>query len=179
MAELITVARPYAQAIFRLAREEKALTVWSERLKTLAFIAQDEEMKPLIGNPKFSADDLTQLFVSLVGETQSKELSSFIRLLSRNERLRLLPEIFALYEEFKGVEEGVKTVEIDSAFALDDAQLKELMPLLETHFSTKLKPQIKVDSALIGGIKARVGSQIFDASLRGRLDTLSDALKKN
>ena len=177
MAESVTIARPYAQAVFRLAREGKALTAWSDRLQRLAAIAQDPEMAKVVGNPKFSAGQVAELFVSLTGESGNKELTSFIGILAENERLGVLTQIQEIYEQLKSGDEGVKDAIVTSAYPLDDAQLKNLMSQLESHFGSKLQPRVEVDAALIGGIKVAVGDQVLDASVRGKLDAMATALK--
>ena len=181
MAESVTIARPYAQAVFRLAREGKALTAWSDRLQRLAAIAQDPEMAKVVGNPKFSAGQVAELFVSLTGESGNtpgnKELASFIGILAENERLGVLTQIQEIFEQLKSADEGVKDAIVTSAYPLDDAQLKNLMSQLESHFGSKLQPRVEVDAALIGGIKVAVGDQVLDASVRGKLDAMATALK--
>ena len=181
MAESVTIARPYAQAVFRLAREGKALTAWSDRLQRLAAIAQDPEMAKVVGNPKFSARQVAELFVSLTGESGNtpgnKELASFIGILAENERLGVLTQIQEIFEQLKSADEGVKDAIVTSAYPLDDAQLKNLMSQLESHFCSKLQPRVEVDTALIGGIKVAVGDQVLDASVRGKLDAMATALK--
>lgn len=177
MAETVTIARPYAQAVFRLARESKALTAWSDRLQRLAAIAQDAEMAKVVGNPKFSAGQVADLFVSLSGETGNQELTAFVGILAENDRLSVLTQIQEIYEQLKSADEGIKDATIFSAFPLDDAQLKNLMSQLETHFGSKLQPRVEVDKALIGGIKVAIGDQVLDASVRGKLDAMATALK--
>ena len=177
MAESVTIARPYAQAVFRLARENKALAAWSNRLQRLVAIAQDPQMTNVVGNPKFSAGQVADLFVSLSGEPDSQELASFIGVLAENERLDVLMQIQEIYEQLKGEDEGVKDALVSSAYPLDDVQLKNLMSQLETHFGSKLQPRVVLDAALIGGVKVAVGDQILDASVRGKLDAMATALK--
>ena len=177
MAESVTIARPYAQAVFRLARENKALAAWSNRLQRLVAIAQDPQMTNVVGNPKFSAGQVADLFVSLSGEPDSQELASFIGVLAENERLDVLMQIQEIYEQLKGEDEGVKDALVSSAYPLDDVQLKNLMSQLETHFGSKLQPRVELDVALIGGVKVAVGDQILDASVRGKLDAMATALK--
>ena len=177
MAESVTIARPYAQAVFRLARENKALAAWSNRLQRLVAIAQDPQMTKVVGNPKFSAGQVADLFVSLSGEPDSQELASFIGVLAENERLDVLMQIQEIYEQLKGEDEGVKDALVTSAYPLDDVQLKNLMSQLETHFGSKLQPRVELDAALIGGVKVAVGDQILDASVRGKLDAMATALK--
>ena len=177
MAESVTIARPYAQAVFRLARENRALAAWSDRLQRLAAVAQDPEMAKVVGNPKFSAKQVAELFVSLSGETDNAELASFVGILAENERLDVLAQILEIYEQLRSAEEGVKDALITSAYPLDAEQLKKLMSQLETHFGSKLQPQVEVDAALIGGVKVAVGDQMLDASVRGKLDAMATALK--
>lgn len=177
MAESVTIARPYAQAVFRLARESKALAAWSDRLQRLAAIAQDEEMTKVVGNPKFSAGEVAKLFVSLSGEPGSKELVAFIGMLADNERLDVLTQIQEVYEQLRSADEGVRDAFVTSAYPLDNAQLKNLMSQLEPHFGSKLQPRVVVDEALIGGIKVAVGDQVLDASVRGKLEAMATALK--
>ena len=177
MAESVTIARPYAQAVFRLARENKALAAWSNRLQRLVAIAQDPQMTKVVGNPKFSAGQVADLFVSLSGEPDSQELASFVGVLAENERLDVLMQIQEIYEQLKGEDEGVKDALVTSAYPLDDVQLKNLMSQLETHFGSKLQPRVELDVALIGGVKVAVGDQILDASVRGKLDAMATALK--
>ena len=177
MAESVTIARPYALAIFRLAREAGALDAWSERLQRLAMIAQDSEMARIICNPKFSATQIAELFVSLSGETGSPELAKLIGLLAENERLGVLAQISEIYEQLKSADEGVREAVITSAYPLDDAQLNHLMRELEAHFCTRLEPRVEVDAGLIGGVRVAVGDQVLDASVRGKLDAMATALK--
>ncbi len=177
MAETVTIARPYALAVFRLAREKRELAEWSNRLQRLVLIATDPEMAKVIGNPRFSAGQVADLFVSLSGETASGELAAFIRLLAENERFDVLPEISEIFEQLKSEDEGLKDALITSAFPLDDAQLAPLMKQLEAHFGCRLQPRIEVDSSLIGGVMVAVGDRILDASVRGKLDAMATALK--
>ncbi|MDR3322720.1 MAG: F0F1 ATP synthase subunit delta [Zoogloeaceae bacterium] len=176
MAENLTIARPYAEAVFRTARETGALPAWSARLERLALIAQDAEMVELIGNPKLSAGQIAQLFISLVGDNDAV-LGNFIRVLAENERLALLPEIATLFEANRATEEGVQKAQVQTAFPLSDADLASLLPQLEAHFKTRLTPTVVVDAALIGGVRVAVGDQVLDASVRGKLETMAIALK--
>jgi F-type H+-transporting ATPase subunit delta len=177
MAESVTIARPYAQAIFRLAQEGRTLAEWSERLKRLAAIAQDPQMAKITGNPKFSAKQVADLFVSLSDDPANRELAAFISLLAENERFDVLTDISEIYEQLKSADEGIKEAVITSAFPLDDSQLSPLMSQLEAHFCSRLLPRVEVDGSLIGGVRVAVGDQILDASVRGKLDAMATALK--
>ncbi|MDR2165919.1 MAG: F0F1 ATP synthase subunit delta [Zoogloeaceae bacterium] len=176
MSETVTIARPYAEAVFRAARESGALDVWSARLHRLALIAQDAEMAEIIGDPRRSVDTLVQLFTSLAGDNDVT-LGNFIRVLAENERLALLPEIATLFDAQKSDAEGIREALVETAFPLSKANLEALVPQLEAHFKTRLTPRVVVDAGLIGGVRVAVGDQVLDASVRGKLDAMAAALK--
>ena len=176
MAESVTIARPYAEALFRVAKESGALAKWSEQIALLGQVAANPEARAAIGDPNVAAAQLVDFFKSACGTAVDAELSNFIQLLSNNDRLGLLPEIAALYENYKQAEEGTKQAEIISAFPLDDNQVKALVPQLEAVFKTKLETKVAVDPELIGGIKVIVGDQMLDASVRGKLNAMATAL---
>jgi F-type H+-transporting ATPase subunit delta len=180
MAESVTIARPYAQAIFRLAKEKQSLTGWSERLRCLALIAQDSEMGRVIGNPKFSAQQLTDLFVALSGDpegSKDSELASFIALLAENRRFGVLPDISAIFESLKSEDQGIKEALVTSAFPIDEQALTALLTPLETLFGSRLQGRVDVDPSLIGGVRVMVGDRVFDASVRGKLNAMAATLK--
>lgn len=176
MAESVTIARPYAEALFKAAKESGNLAKWSEQVALLGQVAANPEARAAIGDPNVSASQLVDLFRSACGTAVDAELANFIQLLSNNDRLGLLPEIAGLYESYKQAEEGTKQAEIVSAFPIDDNQVKALIPQLETVFKTKLEAAVSVDPTLIGGIKVIVGDQMLDASVRGKLDAMAVAL---
>ena len=177
MAVLVTIARPYAEAVFRLALENKALAGWSERLSLLSDIAGDQRMRSCIGNPELSAAQKSELFKSLVGKALEASEANLIDVLAANERLSALPEIAGLFEALKATQEGVKEATIYSAFPLDEEQRKALIADLETRFKTRLTAEVVVDQSLIGGVKIVVGDQVLDTSVSGKLESLRLALK--
>jgi F-type H+-transporting ATPase subunit delta len=176
MAESVTIARPYAEALFRVAKESGNLATWAERLATLGQLAANSDVRGAIGDPNVAANQLVDLFGSACGTAVDAELSNFVQLLSKNNRLVLLPEIAALYESYKQAEEGVKQAEIISAFPIDASQVNALVPQLEAVFKARLESSVTVDPSLIGGIKVVVGDQMLDASVRGKLDAMATAL---
>ena len=176
MAEEITLARPYAEAAFELARERDALGAWQEALGRLAAVADDPEVRRLIGNPRVSPVQLAQLFVDVGGELDQAQ-QNFVHTLVENERVELLPEIHALFVRLKNRHEGVRRAHVASAFPLDEAALKALMAQLEPRFQCRLEPSVSVDPELIGGVKVTVGDEVIDASVRGKLEAMATALK--
>lgn len=181
MAENVTLARPYAEAAFQLAKSGNALAAWSDALTRLSAVAARPEMEECIGNPRLNPAQLAQLCFDVVASEARPALSddqqNFVRILSENDRLIVLPEIAALFNELKHGQEGVKDAEIFSAFALDDATLKTLVADLERKFECRIQATVKVDAELIGGVRIAVGDEVIDASVRGKLAAMAIALK--
>ncbi|PTD95793.1 F0F1 ATP synthase subunit delta [Pseudothauera lacus] len=177
MAENVTIARPYADAAFELARGAGALGPWSEALDRLAVVVADPQMRACIADPKLTDDQLIKLTLELGGDGLSAELQNFVRVLVANERLQLLPEIRDLFVDLKNEHEGVLEAYIASAFPLDDATLATLKSDLEARFKAKLNVQVSIDPELIGGVRIAVGDEVIDASVRGKLANMAAALK--
>ena len=175
MAESVTIARPYAEAIYRVAQESGAQGIWSQRLQKLALIAQNGDMASVMGNPQLSAEQVAALVISLC-EDNDAVLGNFVRTLAENRRLALLPEISRLFELAKSQEEGVKEAVVHSAFPIDDTQVAALLQQLEPRFGTRLTARVEIDPSLIGGVRVAVGDQVLDASVRGKLDAMAVAL---
>jgi len=176
MAENITLARPYADAAFQLARTTGALGPWQQALDRMAAVAADVQMVECIDNPRLQSSQVAQLFLDVVGSV-SAEQQNFVRLLVDNERLQVLPEIRDLYVELKNGQEGVKEADIASAFPLDDATLKNLVAELEARFKCRIQATVSLDPELIGGVRIAVGDQVIDASVRGKLAAMATALQ--
>lgn len=176
MAEQVTLARPYAEAVFELAREEKQLGPWQQALARLALVAQDPRTQSLVGDPKVTPEQLAQLFIDVAGGLTEGQ-QNFVRTLVENERVLVLPEIRQLFERLKNRHEGVKQAHIASAFPLDEQMLKRLIAELEPRFQCKLEATVSVDPELIGGVKIAVGDEVIDVSVRGKLETMASALK--
>ena len=176
MAENVTIARPYADAAFELARGAGALGPWSEALDRFAVVAADPSMKACFTDPNLSADQLNKLMLDVGGDLTAEQ-QNFIRVLVENERLQVLPEIRDLFVALKNEHEGVKEASIASAFPMDDSTLKTLIADLEARFKAKLNVTVSVDPELIGGVKIAVGDEVIDASVRGKLANMAAALK--
>ena len=176
MAENITLARPYADAAFQLARATNALGPWQQALDRMAAVAADAQMVECISNPRLLPSQVSQLFLDVVGSV-SAEQQNFVRLLVDNDRLQVLPEIRDLYVELKNGQEGVQEADIASAFPLDDATLKNLVAELEARFKCRIQATVSLDPALIGGVRIAVGDQVIDASVRGKLAAMATALQ--
>ena len=176
MAETVTIARPYAEAAFRLAREESALERWSQMLHFLSIVVQDEGIARGIGDPNMTGRQLESLVVGVCGEQLDGAGRNFVQVLVDNDRLGVVPVIRALFEDLKREQEGVLEAQITSAFVLDDEQLSRLVRRLETKYQRKVSAQVSVDPQLIGGVKIVVGDKVLDATVRGKLDAMAVAL---
>ena len=178
MAELATIARPYAEAVFRLAKDGNALAAWSDKLAFIAAVYQDPQMQAAIGNPKVTAIDVERLMLAICGERIDGAGRNMIQLLVHNRRLAVLPQIREQFEKLKLEDEGKLDAKISSAYPLDDAQCNQVVNLLSSRFKRKINATVTVDPDLIGGIKVEVGDKVWDASVRGRLQTMAATLTK-
>jgi F-type H+-transporting ATPase subunit delta len=175
MAELATIARPYAEALFRVAKSGN-LAQWSDAVSEMAQVAAHPEVKAFVSNPKISKQQIAETFLSLLKSNTGPETRNFIGMLVENDRLALLPEIGEQFHALKNAQEGAADAEIISAFALSDAQVNDLVATLEKKFGRKLNPSVTVDNALIGGVRVVVGDQVLDTSVRAKLQKMHTAL---
>jgi F-type H+-transporting ATPase subunit delta len=171
MAELSTVARPYAEAVFELCVDVPSSTRWSETLAFLEMVVLQPDMAHTIGNPRVSRKQL------LGAERLNAEALRFVAALADNYRLALLPQIRSKFEELLRAREGVVDARIETAFALTAAQLATIVRDLEHRFKRGIRPEVAVEPALIGGVKMYIGDEVIDGSVRGRLDRMEAALK--
>ncbi len=175
MAELATIARPYAEALFRVAKSGN-LAAWSELLSEMAQAASNPDVKSFVGNPKLSDAQVADTFLSLLKSNVTAEAKNFVGMLAENGRLVLLPEIAEQFHALKNAAEGAADAAITSAFELTDAQVKDLVATLEKKFGRKLNPSVTVDSSLIGGVRVAVGDEVLDTSVRAKLQKMHTAL---
>ena len=178
MAELATIARPYAEAAFGYARQRGELDKWSETLALLASVYDDPQFQEAIAGPTVTSADIEKLMLTVCGERIDGQARNLIQLLVRNGRLSVLSEIRSLFEQLKSEDEGVLEANIASAYPLQDQQLEQIVAMLAKRYNKKISPTVGVDSELIGGIKVQVGDKVWDASVRGRLQEMAAALTK-
>lgn len=177
MAELVTIARPYAEAVFRLAKEGNLFAEWSRMLQMAAAVAHDAQMAALIANPKVSAGDVSRAFLGVCDATLSAAGKNFVQVLIENNRLSVLPQIAKLYEDLKREHQNEVEAQITSALPLSDTQLQALVTGLEKRFGHKVKATTQVDASLIGGARIAVGDVVIDGSVSGQLQKMAFALK--
>ena len=177
MAELATIARPYADGLFRVA-EGGDVGAWSALVQELAQVARLPEVLSIAASPKVSRAQVSDLLLAAVKSPvkDSAQAKNFVQMLIDNHRLSLLPEIATQFEELKNAREGAADARIVSAFPLEGEQLNELVASLERRFKRKLKPAVEVDPSLIGGVRVTIGDEVLDTSVRARLASMQTAL---
>ena len=178
MAENVTIARPYAEAAFKLASERNALAKWSEMLAFLEVVVTEPQVQSIIGNPNFSAARVESAVLGVCGESIDGAGRNFVQVLARNDRLLLLPHIRQLFEQRKAEQEGVLEARISSAFPMSDEQVEQLVIRLQGKYKRKVVAQVSVDPELIGGVKIAAGDEVLDATVRGKLETMRAALTR-
>jgi F-type H+-transporting ATPase subunit delta len=177
MAEPSTIARPYAEAVFRLADAQGKLAEWSGVLANLSAVASDERIRAAVGDPNLSAAKVAGLFISILSGKLSGDAENLVRVLAENARLDVLAEIRAQYEALKNEREGVVEADVYTAFDMDEAQLADLVARLEKKTGRKVKARVSLDKDLIAGVKVVLGDKVIDGSARAQLGALENALK--
>jgi F-type H+-transporting ATPase subunit delta len=176
MAELSTLARPYAKAAFNAALDSSQQDHWSAQLATLAAISQHETVERLIVNPELSAADKSITLKQLIGEPLNAGGSNLVDVLAENRRLGLLAEISEQFEVLKAEQEKTADVLVTSAFSLSDSQQKMLVEKMTAKLSREVQVTVEIDESLLGGVVIRSGDMVIDGSVRGKLAKLAEAM---
>lgn len=178
MAEIATLARPYANAVFDLARTNDRLENWSRMLGLLSAAAQTPEARALIGSPAMPSEAKAHRLIDVVRDELDNGGRRFVLVLADNKRLELLPEVAAQFEARKAEAERVLDVEIAAAATLSEAQMNDYAQALERRFSQQVNVTAVTDPGLVGGAVIRAGDTVIDGSVRGRLTRLVEALQR-
>lgn len=176
MAELLTLARPYAKAAFAFASEQGATDNWSNALQMLSAAVQDEAFSAYLNRPELTPAEQVSVFAKVLGEKQTQEVSNFLTLLADNARLALLPEIEAEYELLKSQNNNTVDVVIESAFPMTSVQEQLLTHALEKKFNAAVNVSVEVNPALIAGVVIRAGDQVIDDSALNKLEKMRTRL---
>ncbi len=176
MAELSTLARPYARAAFEYAHGNSELGSWSSALATAAAVSADERVATMLTSPAHTAEQLAVTMIELCGDALAGDHQNFIKVLASNKRLPLLPEISELFEQLKAEQERSVDVTVLSAYALEGATEQTLAQVLSKKLEREVQVETQVDESLLGGVVIRAGDLVIDGSVRGRLNKLSEAM---
>lgn len=180
MAELSTIARPYAQGLW-MALVERGTTAQAaqlaDALDVLSQVTSEEEVAGLVNDPKVTDDQMFELLAGTLGQDAPAELIGLLRTIIENGRLCALPEIAAQFRALKNESEGVADAYIETAYALTKKEVEQLLQKLGDKFpGVKLNPIVTINKSLIGGVSIRVGDQVLDGSVRARLAQMQAAL---
>lgn len=176
MAELTTLARPYAKAAFEHARSANDLQTWSDMLALAAAVSQQAGMDKVLTSPGYTAEQKGDTFVTICGDQLNAQGQNFVRVLAENKRLQLLPEIRQHFDAFKANQEKSIDVDVASAFELGADVQDKLAKALSAKLDREVKVSSSVDKTLLGGVVIRAGDTIIDGSVRGRLAKLAEAM---
>ena len=176
MAERITIARPYAKAVFMLAFGQQRLPQWSEALRVTASVVADLRVKALLGNPGISAEQLVGLITGIGGASLDEQGKNFIATLAANKRLGFLPAIAARYEQLRADAERTVEVTVTSAVALSDAQREHYTQAMRKRLNREVRLHSNLDPSLLGGAVVQADDLVIDGSVRAGLTQLAGAI---
>ena len=177
MSELSTLARPYAEAVFKRALETEATEKWSNTLAFVAAVVKDSEFAGIIDNPKVSKERLIGLLLDICQGQIESESENFLKLLVQNDRLKLAEQISMLYEVNKADAEGYVDVDVSAAYSFSKEDEKKFTASLEQMLNKTVRLTISVDKSLIGGFIAKAGDRVIDGSIKGQLQTMQKTLQ--
>ncbi len=175
MAELATIARPYAEALFQVAKKHD-VKAWGDALDALSQVAADADLRQFADNPKVSAEQVYAVVTAAAKQTLAPELQNFLRTVIDNGRLAALPAVVGQFHTLANAAAGVADAQIYSAYPIDAAQLSDVVATLEKRFGRKLEAHVQLEPALIGGIRVVVGDEVLDTSVKARLERMKVAL---
>ncbi len=173
MLNRTTLARPYARAAFLAASGQGALDRWSNNLDLAAQVSLHDEVRALLGNPRYTRDQVLGVFFDAGGEGFDQPFQSFLKTLDLHRRLELLPDVLAQFEALRRDAEDRVHVLVTSAHPLSDEEAENLRERLRQRFGQDIELQVEVDATLIGGAVIRARDEVIDGSVRGQLERLA------
>jgi F-type H+-transporting ATPase subunit delta len=176
MAELVTLARPYAKAAFEVALAAGQLGEWQAMLSTAGAVAANDKVRTALSSPALTSEQQAALMLDICGDALDAKAANLVRALANYRRLALLPGIALQFSELKARQEKVVAVDIRTAFPLDAAVTARLAQALGAKWHCQVELQTEVDAGLLGGVVIQAGDTVIDASVRGRLLKLAEAL---
>ncbi|MEH6617382.1 MAG: F0F1 ATP synthase subunit delta [Porticoccus sp.] len=176
MAELSTLARPYAKAAFQYAADASDLQGWSDSLAVAAAVAAQDTVVKLLSSPSYTATQQAEKTIEVCGDALNEKSRSFVQVLAENRRLQLLPQIYQQFEVLKANREKTVEVSVVSASEISTEQQDKLASALSSKLEREVNMQVSIDDSLIGGVVVRAGDTVIDGSIRGRLAKLAEVL---
>jgi len=178
MAELSTLARPYARAAYEYASEAGWLASWETMLALVAAVSQQPKVAAMLSSPAYTATGQAEQLVALCGDDITPQVANFVHLLAEHKRLALLPQISTLFSALKAEQDRTVDVTIASAFELNPIEIEILAKSLGARLERKVNVRAEVEPSLLGGVMVRAGDMVIDGSVRGRLARLKEAVSR-
>ncbi|MBK1701191.1 F0F1 ATP synthase subunit delta [Thiococcus pfennigii] len=175
--DITTIARPYAEAVYKLARETDSVESWSAALSLLATIADDPDMARQIANPTAPRERLRDLILDICGPDLPPQARNLVGLLAENARLEAISEIARLFDDLRVKQRGLRQVTVRSAYPLEAAEETRLIEVLRTHLGAEIELTVEEDPGLLGGVEIHAGDLVIDDSVRGKLQRLATQLQ--
>ena len=176
MSESSSIARPYAQAVFDLAKDSDSFALWSENLQKVNEIVSLPQLQALISDPRISKQQVLEIVLEIGESHFDEQTRNFVKILGHYRRLTSVPEITQQFETLRAAHEGVIDAELETAYEVEDAELSNLIESLQKRLGRKVRLTRKLNRNLIGGVVIRAGDWVLDDSIRARLDKLSSSL---
>ena len=176
MSESSNIARPYAQAVFELARDSSRFDEWSDSLKSLCEIVEHPDIGAMINDPRITREQILDVMLEIGGDGFDEQTGNLIRILGHYRRLAAIPMIAKQYESLRAQEEGIIEAELETAFEIEDEQRSSLVAALQNRLGRKVRLTSNVNPDLLGGVVVRAGDWVIDGSVRARLEKLSSSL---
>ena len=176
MAEPITLARPYAKAVFQVAAESNDLAGWSQMLRQIALVCKDERVATLLSSPVITAQEQAANLIDIFGDALTPAAQNVVKVLAYHGRLTLMAEIVELFEALRAQQEKSVDAMVTTAFEVNDATVDALAAALTKSLNREVKLVATVDPSLIGGAIIRAGDTVIDSSVRGKLKKLAESI---
>ncbi|MEY4564179.1 MAG: hypothetical protein RLZZ618_3456 [Pseudomonadota bacterium] len=176
MAELATIARPYAEALFKASSPAGNGAALLKEVQSLADVAGDAQLRQFAGNPKVQSKQVVDLIASVLKAPLGAAANNLLQTVIDNDRLAALPEIAAQFQALVNANSGVSDAVIYSAYPIESSQLGDVVATIEKRFGRKLNARVVVEPELIGGIRVVVGDEVLDTSVKARLEQMKVAL---
>ncbi len=178
MSQMNVIAHPYAQAIFRIAKENKKEQLWMSTLDELSQLVQNNDFKAILNNPKVDKEQIISVVKSVLKNDANSEVVNLIEILAENDRILSLVEVSSIFRELVLEDQKRSDAVIESAYEMSKAELEEFEQILSKKFGKTITATVKVNPELIAGIKVTINDKVIDGSVKGRLENLATGLTK-
>ncbi len=171
------MARPYAVAVWKHAKDQNRQDLWSEMLEFMARVVTDDAMSAIVGDPRIDADTLSRLMLEVCDGHIDDVAGALVRLLVENGRLSLMPEVAGIYKELRAESGGVISAGLTTAYPVSAEFEQAIAAAMQRRLHREVTFAAEIDKSLLGGAIIRVGDMVIDASVRGQIEALAADLR--